>query len=71
MCLNKILNNKAMMISQKVTKKNSAKTVKEKVAISQQVLQSRNNIVSLKGKRKKKILTINKVFAVMLMKKSK
>ena len=60
MCLNKIINNKATLISQKVAQKNSAKTAKEKVVIPQQMLQSRNNVMSLKGKRKKNITNMNK-----------
>ena len=61
MCLNKIINNKATLISQKVAQKNSAKIAKEKVVIPQQMLQSRNNVMSLKGKRKKNITNMNKI----------
>ena len=61
MCLNKIINNKATLISQKVAQKDSAKTAKEKVVIPQQMLQSRNNVMSLKGKRKKNITNMNKI----------
>ena len=61
MCLNKIINNKATLISQKVAQKNSAKTAKEKVVIPLQMLQSRNNVMSLKGKRKKNITNMNKI----------
>ena len=48
--------------------KNSAKSVKEKVVLPQQMLQSTNNFMSLKGKRQKNVTNINKVFAVMLVK---
>lgn len=61
MCLNKIINNKATLISQKVAQKNSAKIAKVKVVIPQQMLQSRNNVMSLKGKRKKNITNMNKI----------
>ena len=57
-----------MMISLKVTQKNSTKTVKEKVVKPQQMCQKMNNLMSLKGKRKRNITNINKVFAVMLVK---
>ena len=62
----KIMNDKAMMISKKVTQKNYANTAKEKVVIMR--LQ-KNNLMSLKGKRKRSITNINKVFPVMLAKK--
>ena len=40
-----------MMISKKVAQKNTAKTVKEKVVVPQQMCQQRNNLMSLKGKK--------------------
>ena len=52
MCLNKIINNKAKMISKKVAQKNYAKTVKKKVVIAQQMRQSRNNLIEFKRKKK-------------------
>ena len=58
-----------MMIIKKLAKKNSAKIVKEKEAIPQQMRQQRNNLMSLKRKRKKNITNINKAFTVMLVKK--
>ena len=68
LCLNKIINNKAMIISKDVAPKNSAKIVKEKVVISQQMLQSRNDLINSKRKRKRNITNVNKVFVVMLLK---
>ena len=59
-----------MIISQNVAQKKSVKKGKEKLKIPQQMLQSRNNLMSLKRKRKKSITNINKVFAVMLVKKT-
>ena len=54
---------------QKVTQKNYANTAKEKAVIAQQMRQQMNNLMSLKRKRKRSISNINKVFAVMLVKK--
>ena len=68
LCLNKIISNKAMIISKDVAPKNSAKIVKEKVVISQQMLQSRNDLINSKRKRKRNITNVNKVFVVMLLK---
>ena len=58
-----------MMVSRKVAQKNCAKTAKEKVVIAQEMRQSRNNLMSLRGKRKRNITNINKVFTVKLVKK--
>ena len=57
-----------MIISKDVAPKNSAKIVKEKVVISQQMLQSRNDLINSKRKRKRNITNVNKVFVVMLLK---
>ena len=46
------------MISKKVTQENYANTAKEKVVIAQQLRQYMNNLMTLKGKRKRSITNI-------------
>ena len=57
-----------MIISKDVAPKNSGKILKEKVVISEQLLQLRDDLINSKRKRKRNITNVNKVFVVMLLK---